>query len=97
MRLLLEILLPLLLPALIWVGYGRVERRRAAAGPLPWWASVPWLMTAVLMVGLLGAGLFWFALSGGAPVGSVYQPAHMEDGRLVPGGYQPPPRPQARP
>jgi hypothetical protein len=34
---------------------------------------------------LVIAGLIWFAHFGGAPTTGTYVPAHIEDGRLVPG------------
>jgi hypothetical protein len=36
---------------------------------------------SVLVIG----GLIWFAHFGGAPTTGTYVPAHIEDGRLVPG------------
>jgi hypothetical protein len=39
---------------------------------------------AVLVIG----GLVWFAHFGGAPPTGTYVPAHIEDGRLVPGRIQ---------
>ena len=49
-----------------------------------------WHPRAVLSLAIVGlilmiAGLVFFAHYGGAPPGSVYEPARMEDGKLVPG------------
>ncbi len=44
---------------------------------------VMWLTVAALM--LVIAGFAVLAQFGGAPPGSTYVPAHMENGRLVPG------------
>jgi hypothetical protein len=49
------------------------------------WLGVPlvWLVSAGLL--LVAASLFAAALTGGFSTGSTYVPAHMENGRLVPG------------
>jgi amino acid transporter len=49
-----------------------------------------WHPRAVLSLAIAGlllviGGLVFFTHFGGAPPGSSYEPAHMEDGRLVPG------------
>jgi cytochrome c biogenesis protein CcdA len=95
-RILLEVVLPIVLPTLIYLGYIRVERRRAAAAGnpnlVPWWVSTPWLVLA-------GAGVFAAALvlsivvlRSGDPIHGVYVPAHLENGRLIPGHVEPPAR-----
>ena len=43
---------------------------------------------ALLM--LLLAALLWFQREGALPSGSTYVPAHLEDGRVVPGHGAPP-------
>jgi Family of unknown function (DUF6111) len=45
--------------------------------------ALRWLTIAALL--LVIAGFAVWALSGGAPPGSTYVPAHMENGRFVPG------------
>jgi hypothetical protein len=47
----------------------------------------PRMVMSLAIAGLLLmiAGLVFFAHYGGAPPGGVYEPAHMEDGQLVPG------------
>jgi hypothetical protein len=39
------------------------------------------IVGCVLVLG----GLFWFAHFRGAPPGGTYEPAHYEDGKLIPG------------
>lgn len=46
-------------------------------------STLAWLTIAAL--GLVVGSFVVFAEFGGAPAGSTYVPAHMEDGRLVPG------------
>lgn len=89
MRALLEVALPILLPALIYLASVRIERRRARAEAdhtgAPLWARAPWLALAAAGVALAAAVLSVVVLTGGEPVGGVYVPAHMDNGRLVPG------------
>jgi len=46
-------------------------------------SRIAWLAMAALIL-VLGSFLY-FAYFAGAPVGSEYVPAHMEDGKFVPG------------
>ena len=94
MRLLLELVLPALIPVLIYLGWLRVEQRRAAARgqgeALPWWAETPWIPLAGAGVLLAAIVLSVIVLRSGDPVGGVYIPAHLENGALVPGHVEPP-------
>ena len=89
MRLLLELALPALIPALIYLGYLRVEQRRAAARgggePLPWWAETPWIPLAGAGVLLAAVVLSVIVLRSGDAIHGVYIPAHLENGELVTG------------
>ena len=88
MRLLLELVLPALIPVLIYLGWLRVEQRRAAARgqgeALPWWAEAPWLTLAGAGVVLAAIVLSVVVLRSGDAINGVYVPAHMENGALVP-------------
>jgi hypothetical protein len=49
-----------------------------------------WTMRMLTILAIIGltlviVGLVFFAHFGGAPPGSEYEPAHMENGKLVPG------------
>jgi hypothetical protein len=46
-------------------------------------ARVAWLAIAALV--LVVGSFVWFAHFSGAPVGTTYIPAHMENGKFVPG------------
>ena len=47
------------------------------------------VMALAIVALLLVIGSFaYFAHFSGAPVGTTYVPAHMENGRLVPGAYK---------
>lgn len=58
--------------------------QRDARDSAHWHARI--LMSlAIAGLALVIGGLIFFAHFGGAPPTGVYEPAHMEDGRLVPG------------
>ena len=89
-RLFFTYLLPLIIPALLYLVWNWLQLRRALAGkrpePPPSFADMPWLIMAgagvsLLMVTLLALALF----ADGSPPGSTYIPPHMEDGKLIPG------------
>ena len=61
-----------------------VATRKGLVDPAHWpLARLAWLMIAALVL-MLGSFVY-FATFGGAPPGSTYIPAHMEDGHFVPG------------
>jgi hypothetical protein len=80
-RVLLEYLLPLLLPFLIWLGYVAVSR-----GPAPGWVrDAPWPQLAGAGLVLAAISLMTWSFLSGAPPGRAYVPPHLENGRIVPG------------
>ncbi|HYH19769.1 MAG TPA: DUF6111 family protein [Azospirillum sp.] len=94
LRILLTIVLPLVLPTVVYLLYvTTVEARRARAaqegGPVPWWVEAPWPWLVGGGVVLVGLTLGALALTGGDKPGGVYVPAHMENGRLIEGITRP--------
>jgi hypothetical protein len=72
-----------LIPFAIYVVYliaTRSQLLHKTSWPLP---VVGWLSVAALLVVI--ASFAFFAHFSGAPPGSTYVPAHIENGRLVPG------------
>jgi hypothetical protein len=69
--------LPFLAYAIYLLWHGRSGLSLAA------WEQAPLLTLMTLGVVSIGIGLALFAHFGGAPAGSSYIPAHMENGRLV--------------
>lgn len=69
-----------ILPFLIY-GIWLALRRGGIGGLL--WETAPLLRLIALGVVCVAAGLAVFAHYGGAPAGSAYVPAHMENGKLV--------------
>jgi len=88
-RIILTIVLPLLLPTLVFIAYTALENRRVAAAggqPYPWYVRAPWLTLVGIGVLLAGAALLAFTRFDSAPPGGRYIPAHIgPDGTLVPG------------
>lgn len=86
MRQVLQIVVPLLLPTVAYFLYLAVVRRGAAAGSPPP-PPVPWVWLGVAGAVLLAVSLSAFALMGGAPPGSHYEPAKLIDGKIEPGHF----------
>jgi hypothetical protein len=78
LRLLLQYLLPLVLPFLAYMLYAWLARKPAVD-------ATPWLGLAAAGVGLMAVSLVTWGLLSGAPPGEKYIPARIEDGRVVPG------------
>lgn len=92
MRVFLTQILPILLPALVYLAWRVAARRRAAAAGETddrKLSDGPWIWLFAAGLALAGAGLVATALLTGAPTGGVYEPPHMEDGRIVPGTVRP--------
>ena len=90
MRRFLEILIPLLLPTLIYFLYLAIARRRArvtGAAPTLVFKDMPWSWLAGAGVALLAVTLAALALFGGAAPGSRYQPPSLENGQINQGGF----------
>ena len=83
LRILLQYLLPLVLPFLAYLIYARLAHKTGGMG------DAPWIALAAAGVGLMAVSLVsWGILSGSDP-GETYVPARFEDGRLVPGTTEP--------
>jgi Family of unknown function (DUF6111) len=83
LRLLLQYLLPLVLPFLVYLAYAHLAQKTRVLD------GAPWLVLAAAGVGLLAVSLVSWRLLTGAPPGETYTPARIEDGRVVPGTTEP--------
>lgn len=81
MRGFLHIVLPLLLPALLYLLWAVLMSNRRMP---EWWAEVPWVWVGVSGAVLMAISLTWWALVGGDPPGGVYHPPEYRDGEIVP-------------
>jgi len=100
LRKLLTVVLPLMLPTLIYMAYVMIDRRKTAASggaSVPWWVGAPW--TWLITGGVLLAAIFLvtLALTGGYDPSYTYHPAQLIDGRVVGGETTPSTPHQARP
>ena len=90
-RILLTYLVPFLLPIAlyaIWIWY-RTRYAARHGGEAPKFEKGPWPLMlfagAVLTFAIMGT----IALHQGEPAGAAYEPARIEDGRIVPGRLAP--------
>ena len=83
LRVLLQYLLPLLLPFLLYAAYVALAHGRA-----PSWLDLnprQWAMLGGTGLGLLMISLVAWSLLSGSPPDETYIPPHLEDGEIVPG------------
>jgi hypothetical protein len=83
LRVLLQYLLPLLLPFLLYAAYVGL-----AHGRMPSWLDLDareWAMLGGAGLGLLMISLVTWGLLSGSPPEETYIPPHLEDGEIVPG------------
>jgi hypothetical protein len=85
-RVLLQIVLPLLAPFVLFLAYRLVVTR--GRGVL---VSTPWFVLLCCGLVLACGSLVTLAFTGGAAPDSTYVPARIEDGRIVPGTAVPAP------
>ena len=80
MRIILTIVLPLVLPTLVYFAYMAAKREERPGGP-------PWFWLAVTGLVLTAATLGLFAIFGGAEPGSVYHPPRQVNGHIESGRF----------
>jgi hypothetical protein len=90
---LLTVVLPLMLPTLIYMAYMMIDRRKAAASggaAVPWWVGAPWTWLITSGVLLAAIVLVTVALTGGFDTSGTYHPARLIDGKVIEGDTSPP-------
>ena len=92
-RILLQYVLPLLLPTLIFVAWLMLTRKQGDNREDLWvrFLEGPWLWLGVTGFTLMAAGLVYLGLSQGHPPGGTYQAPRYEDGRIIPSQTKPAP------
>jgi len=90
-RIIIQYLLPLILPTVVYLGWMWVVRHRSKARgdeiPEIRNAALFWSLTAG--VALMLVVLVFFAATGGAPPGEeTYQSPRLEDGKIVPPKFE---------
>ncbi|HEX9461341.1 MAG TPA: DUF6111 family protein [Alphaproteobacteria bacterium] len=94
-RILVQVVFPILLPALLYALWLAAERRRveaSGAGQHPRWAEAPWLWLLALGVFFAAIIAIALALFAGESIEGVYVPPQIKDGQVVPGHVVPPAR-----
>jgi hypothetical protein len=89
LRVIVEILLPLVLPTALYLGWIRVVRWANGGGAAMGWAGLPWLWLAAAGVVLLAAFLFVVTVGFGTAERGVYVPPRWVNGHIVPGHVEP--------
>ena len=86
-RVLLQFLLPLLLPAAVYFGWVWLARRtgKGQAGGVMGLQEGLWFWLVAAGLALMVAGLVFTALMGQGQVEGTYEPPRFEGGRIVPG------------
>ncbi|MCC6468544.1 MAG: hypothetical protein IT563_09495 [Alphaproteobacteria bacterium] len=93
-RVLASIVLPLVLPTMLYLLYAwhlgrRARARDPSGGATPAEVDVPWSWLVLAGVVLMLISLAVNFVDTGAKPGAHYEPAHMENGKLVPGRTTP--------
>jgi hypothetical protein len=87
-RVFLTVVLPLLVPTVLYIGWALLTDRVQLAGSAASWQRLPWVWLVVTGVALAAAVLLIFVQTQTGGAGS-YIPPHLEDGRVVPGYIAP--------
>jgi hypothetical protein len=88
LRVFLTIVLPLVLPTAIYVGWLVIAHRVQRAEDVRW-VELPWVWLAGVGAVLLAVVLFAVNLHFGTSETGTYVPPRWEDGRIVPGHIEP--------
>ena len=83
------LVVPLLLPTVLYLLWLRAMRWAAAGGRTSW-ARLPWVWLAASGVALAAIVLFVVTVHFGTATPGTYVPPHVENGRIVPGHIEPP-------
>jgi len=99
LRVLLEFIIPIVLPTVVYLLWLAAERRRAeraGSGAPPRWEDAPWVWLGIAglvlaIVALLATSFF------GAEKKGRYVPPQLKDGQVIPGHVVPEDEPPRRP
>jgi hypothetical protein len=92
LRVLLEYVVPIVLPSLLYLAWLAYENRRIARGGegvLRRWQEGPWAWLFAAGVALAVSGTLMLTLLRGNGIEGRYVPPRVEDGRIVPGHVEP--------
>jgi hypothetical protein len=86
LRVVLTVVVPLLLPTALWLGWVAATRRAEAGAAA--WAVAPWPWLLAGGVALAAATLYVVNVGFGEEEGGRYVPPTVVDGQLVPGHFE---------
>ena len=87
LRVFFTIVLPLVLPTALYLGWIALVRAPQPRGGMAW-AALPWLWLAGTGIVLLALVLFVVTVGFGTTQHGVYVPPRYENGRIVPGHFE---------
>ncbi len=80
-------LLLIAIPFLVWFAYAWLRQRAEARGQV--WRDAPFVALLAIGLAISTGALFFLDAFEGAPPGSTYLPAHVdEQGEIVPGRFE---------
>jgi len=88
LREILTLVVPLLLPTVLYLAWLRAMQWAQAGGAVVW-RKLPWVWLAVTGVALTALVLFVVTVGFGTAVRGTYVPPHVENGSIVPGHIEP--------
>lgn len=87
-REILTLVVPLLLPTVIYLVWLRAMRWSETGGAVPW-HRLPWVWLAAIGVALTALVLFVVTVGFGTEKPGSYVPPRVENGKIVPGHIEP--------
>lgn len=88
MRIFLQVILPLIAPAVLYAIWTNAARRKAGQSGLPGWEEGHWFWMIVAGFVLVVA-IFVFFVLGNRDEDGTYIPPRFEDGKVIPGRIVP--------
>ena len=88
LREILTLVVPLVLPTVVYLLWVRAVRSSETEGVMAW-QRLPWVWLAVSGVALAGLVLFVVTVHYGTAIPGIYVPPRMENGRIVPDHIEP--------
>ncbi len=88
LRVVVTIILPLILPTVLYLAWMRLGGWSERGGPAAS-GALPWLWLAATGVVLLAAVLYVVTVHYGTSTPGIYVPPRLENGRIIPGHIEP--------
>jgi hypothetical protein len=88
LREILTLVVPLLLPTVLYLAWLRLARWSDAGGAAVW-HNLPWAWLAAIGVALTALVLVVVTVGFGTPIHGIYVPPRYEGGQIVPGHIEP--------